>query len=33
MRSAGSVKGKPKIEFYDKDRKQGSGGMITPAKV
>ncbi|KAL3828424.1 hypothetical protein ACJIZ3_017226 [Penstemon smallii] len=30
--SAGSVKGKPKIEFYDKDRK-GSGGLITPAKT
>lgn len=32
-RSAGSAKGKPKIEFYDKDRKKGSGGLITPAKV
>ncbi|KAH6830556.1 NOP56-like pre RNA processing ribonucleoprotein [Perilla frutescens var. hirtella] len=32
-RSAGSVKGKPKIEFYDKDKKKGSGGMITPAKT
>ncbi|KAL3642721.1 Ribosomal RNA processing protein 1 A [Castilleja foliolosa] len=31
--SAGSVKGKPKIEFYDKDRKKGSGGLITPAKT
>ncbi|XP_042051965.1 probable nucleolar protein 5-2 [Salvia splendens] len=31
--SAGSVKGKPNIEFYDKDRKKGSGGMITPAKT
>lgn len=31
--SAGSVKGKPKIEVYDKDRKKGSGGLITPAKV
>ncbi|KAH6774909.1 NOP56-like pre RNA processing ribonucleoprotein [Perilla frutescens var. hirtella] len=31
-RSAGSVKGKPKIEFYDKDKKKGSG-MITPAKT
>ncbi|KAK6150724.1 hypothetical protein DH2020_015656 [Rehmannia glutinosa] len=31
--SAGSVKGKPKIEFYDKDRKKGSGGLITPAKI
>ncbi|XP_042055348.1 la-related protein 7-like [Salvia splendens] len=32
-RSTGSVKGKPKIEFYDKDKKKGSGGMITPAKT
>ncbi|KAL2507206.1 putative nucleolar protein 5-2 [Forsythia ovata] len=32
-RSAGSAKGKPKIEFYDKDRKKGSGGLITPAKT
>ncbi|KAL0379194.1 UNVERIFIED_CONTAM: putative nucleolar protein 5-1 [Sesamum radiatum] len=32
-RSAGSVKGKPKIEVYDKDRKKGSGGLITPAKT
>ncbi|KAL6542553.1 Ribosomal RNA processing protein 1 A [Orobanche minor] len=32
-RSAGSVKGKPKIEFYDKDRKKGSGGLLTPAKT
>ncbi|KAI3451500.1 hypothetical protein Pfo_008165 [Paulownia fortunei] len=31
--SAGSIKGKPKIEFYDKDRKKGSGGLITPAKT
>ncbi|CAM8902440.1 unnamed protein product [Rhodiola kirilowii] len=31
--SAGSAKGKPKIEFYDKDRKKGSGGLITPAKT
>ncbi|KAL3628209.1 Ribosomal RNA processing protein 1 A [Castilleja foliolosa] len=31
--SAGSVKGKPKIEFYDKDRKKGSGGLITQAKT
>ncbi|KAL3328965.1 hypothetical protein AABB24_036203 [Solanum stoloniferum] len=30
-KSAGSAKGKPKIEVYDKDRKKG--GMITPAKV
>ncbi|GFY94820.1 NOP56-like pre RNA processing ribonucleoprotein [Actinidia rufa] len=32
-RSAGSAKGKPKIEFYDKDRKHGAGAMLTPAKV
>ncbi|KAG9153609.1 hypothetical protein Leryth_008549 [Lithospermum erythrorhizon] len=32
-RSAGSTKGKPKIEAYDKDRKKGSGGFITPAKT
>ncbi|KAL7259421.1 hypothetical protein ACSBR1_005341 [Camellia fascicularis] len=32
-RSAGSAKGKPKIEFYDKDRKKGGGAMITTAKV
>ncbi|CAN1196587.1 Probable nucleolar protein 5-1 [Linum perenne] len=32
-RSAGSVKGKPKIEAYDKDRKKGAGGLITPAKT
>ncbi|KAL0445740.1 UNVERIFIED_CONTAM: putative nucleolar protein 5-2 [Sesamum latifolium] len=32
-RSAGSAKGKPKIEFYDKDRKKGSGGLITPANT
>ncbi|KAI5674082.1 hypothetical protein M9H77_14446 [Catharanthus roseus] len=31
--SAGSAKGKPKIEFYDKDRKKGSNGLITPAKT
>ncbi|NP_001311285.1 MAR-binding protein [Solanum lycopersicum] len=30
-KSAGSAKGKPKIEVYDKDRKKG--GLITPAKV
>ncbi|CAL0304248.1 unnamed protein product [Lupinus luteus] len=30
---AGSAKGKPKIESYDKDRKNGSGGLITPAKT
>ncbi|EEF49729.1 nucleolar protein nop56, putative [Ricinus communis] len=32
-RSAGSNKGKPKIEAYDKDRKKGAGGLITPAKA
>jgi len=32
-RFAGSAKGKPKIEVYDKDRKKGAGGLITPAKV
>ncbi|KAL6956813.1 Ribosomal RNA processing protein 1 A [Sarracenia purpurea var. burkii] len=32
-RSAGSAKGKPKIEFYDKDRKKGAGAMINTAKV
>ncbi|KAL6966237.1 Ribosomal RNA processing protein 1 A [Sarracenia purpurea var. burkii] len=32
-RSAGSAKGKPKIEFYDKDRKKGPGAMINIAKV
>ncbi|WCJ42208.1 Nucleolar protein 58 [Euphorbia peplus] len=32
-RSAGSVKGKPKIEVYDKDRKKGGGALITPAKT
>ncbi|XP_024985883.1 probable nucleolar protein 5-2 [Cynara cardunculus var. scolymus] len=31
-RSAGSTKGKPKIEVYNKDQKKGSGAMITPAK-
>ncbi|XVF31219.1 hypothetical protein REPUB_Repub16aG0126800 [Reevesia pubescens] len=31
-RSAGSAKGKPKIEVYDKDRKKGTG-LITPAKT
>ncbi|KAJ1701180.1 hypothetical protein LUZ63_000959 [Rhynchospora breviuscula] len=31
-KSAGSAKGKPKIEAYDKDRKKGSGALITPAK-
>lgn len=32
-RSAGSTKGKPKIEMYEKDRKKGTGALITPAKV
>ncbi|XP_020272978.1 probable nucleolar protein 5-2 [Asparagus officinalis] len=31
-KSAGSVKGKPKIEVYDKDRKKGAGALITAAK-
>ena len=31
-RSAGSTKGKPKIEAYEKDRK-GGGALITPAKT
>lgn len=31
-RSAGSTKGKPKIEVYEKDRK-GAGALITPAKT
>ncbi|MBA0687318.1 hypothetical protein Goari_014866 [Gossypium aridum] len=31
-RAAGSAKGKPKIEVYDKDRKKGAG-LITPAKT
>ncbi|KAK1287154.1 putative nucleolar protein 5-2 [Acorus calamus] len=31
--SAGSTKGKPKIEVYDKDRKNGAGGLITAAKT
>ncbi|XVF37992.1 hypothetical protein REPUB_Repub20aG0059200 [Reevesia pubescens] len=31
-RSAGSAKGKPKIEVYDKDRKKGAG-LITPART
>lgn len=31
-RSAGSAKGKPKIEAYEKDRK-GAGALITPAKT
>lgn len=32
-RAAGSAKGKPKIEVYDKDRKKGAGALITPAKT
>ncbi|KAJ7949320.1 Nucleolar protein like [Quillaja saponaria] len=32
-RFAGSAKGKPKIEVYDKDRKKGAGALITPAKT
>jgi len=32
-KSAGSAKGKPKIEAYDKDRKKGAVALITPAKV
>ncbi|KAG0483847.1 hypothetical protein HPP92_011931 [Vanilla planifolia] len=32
-RSAGSIKGKPKIEVYDKDRKKGAGALITAAKT
>ncbi|KAB1202784.1 putative nucleolar protein 5-2 [Morella rubra] len=32
-RFAGSAKGKPKIEVYDKDRKKGAGGLITAAKT
>ncbi|KAI3511888.1 hypothetical protein L1887_19048 [Cichorium endivia] len=31
-RTAGSTKGKPKIEVYNKDQKPGGGAMITPAK-
>ncbi|XP_021283545.1 probable nucleolar protein 5-1 [Herrania umbratica] len=31
-RSAGSAKGKPKIEVYDKDRRKGAG-LITPVKT
>ncbi|XP_048138921.1 probable nucleolar protein 5-2 [Rhodamnia argentea] len=31
--SAGSAKGKPKIEVYDKDRKKGAGALITAAKT
>ncbi|KAG1365190.1 putative nucleolar protein 5-2 [Cocos nucifera] len=31
--SAGSSKGKPKIEVYNKDRKKGAGSLITAAKT
>ncbi|KAI4294762.1 hypothetical protein MLD38_040479 [Melastoma candidum] len=31
--SAGSAKGKPKIEVYDKDRRKGATGLITAAKT
>lgn len=32
-RSAGSAKGKPQIEVYDKDHKKGAGALITAAKT
>ncbi|XP_062211268.1 probable nucleolar protein 5-2 [Phragmites australis] len=32
-KSAGSTKGKPKIEMYEKDRKKGAGALMTPAKT
>ncbi|KAJ4980607.1 hypothetical protein NE237_031444 [Protea cynaroides] len=32
-KSAGSTKGKPMIEAYDKDRKKGAGALITAAKA
>ncbi|KAG8639576.1 hypothetical protein MANES_14G155400v8 [Manihot esculenta] len=32
-RSAGSAKGKPKIEAYDKDRKKGAGALLAAAKT
>lgn len=32
-RFAGSAKGKPMIEVYDKDKKKGAGALITPAKT
>ncbi|KAH0899912.1 hypothetical protein HID58_049480 [Brassica napus] len=32
-RLAGSAKGKPKIEVYNKDKKMGSGGLIAPAET
>ncbi|KVI00081.1 Nop domain-containing protein [Cynara cardunculus var. scolymus] len=32
-RSAGATKGKPKIEFYNKDQKTGAGAIITAAKT
>ncbi|CAO2842073.1 unnamed protein product [Amaranthus hypochondriacus] len=31
-RSAGSAKGKPQIEAYDKDHKTGAGALITPSR-
>ncbi|KAJ6844707.1 putative nucleolar protein 5-1 [Iris pallida] len=31
--AAGSTKGKPKIEVYDKDRKKGAGAIVTAAKT
>lgn len=31
--SAGSAKGKPKIEAYDRDRKKGAGALITAPKT
>ncbi|GJN31469.1 hypothetical protein PR202_gb19869 [Eleusine coracana subsp. coracana] len=32
-KSAGSTKGKPKIEMYEKDRKKGAGALTTSAKT
>ncbi|KAL5656310.1 hypothetical protein ACJX0J_035629, partial [Zea mays] len=32
-KSAGSTKGKPKIEVYEKDRKNGARALTTPAKM
>jgi nucleolar protein 58 len=32
-RSAGTAKGKPKIESYNKDHKKGAGALITAAKT
>lgn len=31
--AAGSTKGKPMIEVYDKDRKKGAAAMLTAAKT